>query len=102
MGGFVANNRLMGQIAVARALGDRHFKTNGSASSLTCEPDIGICQLQEGDEFFLLACDGLFDVCTSQQAVDECRKLFAIGPLNGLRIADVVLRTHRYHRCGFT
>ena len=53
MGGFVANNRLMGQIAVARALGDRHFKTNGSASSLTCEPDIGICQLQEGDEFFL-------------------------------------------------
>ena len=75
MGGFVANNRLMGQIAVARALGDRHFKTNGSASSLTCEPDIGICQLQDGDEFFLLACDGLFDVCTSQQAVDECRKL---------------------------
>ena len=31
MGGFVAVNRLMGQIAVARALGDRHFKTNGSA-----------------------------------------------------------------------
>lgn len=75
MGGFVANNRLMGQIAVARALGDRHFKSNGSASSLTCEPDIGICQLEDGDEFFLLACDGLFDVCTSQQAVDECRRL---------------------------
>ena len=77
MGGFVANNRLMGQIAVARALGDRHFKSNGAASSLSCEPDVNICQLKDGDEFFLLACDGLFDVCTSQEAVDVCRKFLS-------------------------
>ncbi len=77
MGGFVANNRLMGQIAVARALGDRHFKTNGSTSSLSCEPDVTVCQLNDGDEFFLLACDGLFDVCTSQEAVDVCRQFLS-------------------------
>ena len=78
MGGFVSNNRLMGQLAVGRALGDRAFKQTHQ-TVLSCEPDIQFCQLKAGDAFFLLACDGLFDVCTSQEAVTFCHKKLRAG-----------------------
>ena len=42
---------------------------------LSCEPDVRFCRFAPGDEFFFLACDGLFDVCTSQEAVDFVGKL---------------------------
>ncbi|CDJ63722.1 protein phosphatase 2C, putative [Eimeria necatrix] len=38
------------------------------------EPEIRVLALQPEDEFLLLACDGLFDVMSSQEAVSFVRK----------------------------
>jgi serine/threonine protein phosphatase PrpC len=40
---------------------------------LTAEPEVTTHTLQEGDEFLLLGCDGLWDVFPSQRAVEFAR-----------------------------
>lgn len=37
------------------------------------------CQLRDGDEFVVLACDGIWDVMTSQQCCDFVRARLASG-----------------------
>ena len=78
--GFVANRRLNGQIAVSRALGDFAFKSPPDAPpAVSCEPDITEVQLRDGDDFLLIGCDGLYDVLTSEEAVDFARDQLRAG-----------------------
>jgi len=64
-------------IAVSRSIGDMIFKnevyTKGKPSGLIATPSLRSVELQQGDEFLLLACDGLFDVLGYQEAVDLVR-----------------------------
>jgi len=88
-GGFVENGRVMGKIAVARAFGDAKFKDPESSilkphgvsrPVVSAEPDFVIKDVDgEGNEFLLLACDGLFDVMTNQAATDFVRERLAAG-----------------------
>jgi serine/threonine protein phosphatase PrpC len=80
-GGFVARGRALGLLAISRALGDRDLKRTGAdASPITAVPDIDTFVLDPSrDEFIVLACDGLFDVMTSQQVVAFVRARFAEG-----------------------
>lgn len=68
-GGLILNNRVNGVLAVTRALGDSYMKDLVTGHPYTTEtviqPDI--------DEFIILACDGLWDVCSDQEAVDLVR-----------------------------
>ncbi|CED83338.1 protein phosphatase [Phaffia rhodozyma] len=64
-GGFVMNNRVNGVLAVTRALGDASVKEFVVGNPYTTET-----RLDEGDEFLIVACDGLWDVTEDQQAVD--------------------------------
>jgi len=61
-------------IAVSRAIGDIFFKhtdyTKHKPSGLSAQPDIVSYQLNDQDEFAVLACDGLWDVMTHQEVVD--------------------------------
>ncbi|KAJ1446255.1 phosphatase 2C-like domain-containing protein [Pelagophyceae sp. CCMP2097] len=72
--GFVANRRVNGGLAVSRALGDVGYKRRRAADDartpVSCEPDVARVQLTADDAFFVLACDGLWDVLSSQEAVD--------------------------------
>ncbi|KAH8073830.1 Sigma factor PP2C-like phosphatase [Aureococcus anophagefferens] len=78
--GFVANRRVNGQIAVSRALGDFAFKSPPDAPpAVSCEPDITEVQLRDGDDFLLIGCDGLYDVLTSEEAVDFARDQLRAG-----------------------
>ena len=50
--------RVDGQLAVARAFGDKSLKEH-----LSSEPDVGVEDIHEDTEFVILASDGLWKVC---------------------------------------
>jgi serine/threonine protein phosphatase PrpC len=103
-GGFILHKRVMGELAITRAFGDKSFKmgiramleddaedlagtssaqnadgSNGNnardltAPLVSAEPEIASMLLSHSDEFLLLACDGLFDVFRSQDAITLAR-----------------------------
>lgn len=65
-GGFVRDGRVQGMIEVSRSIGDGTFKNVG----LSCIPDIKKVTLTEDDKFVILACDGLWKVFKSDEAID--------------------------------
>ncbi|GAB4846443.1 hypothetical protein Ancab_025448 [Ancistrocladus abbreviatus] len=72
-GGFVSKfpgdvARVDGQLAVARAFGDKCLKEH-----LSSEPDVIVEMIDDYTEFFLLASDGIWHVMSNQEAV-ECIK----------------------------
>ncbi|CAD6586254.1 MAG: Protein phosphatase 2C 1 [Cyphobasidiales sp. Tagirdzhanova-0007] len=69
-GGFVMNNRVNGVLAVTRSLGDSSMKEFVVGSPYTTETTLG-----DDDQFLIIACDGLWDVCEDQMAVDLIRDL---------------------------
>ncbi|KAI5457712.1 phosphatase 2C-like domain-containing protein [Mariannaea sp. PMI_226] len=70
-GGLILNNRVNGVLAVTRALGDAYMKKLVTGHPYTTETVIQ----PDSDEFIIIACDGLWDVCTDQEAVDLVRNL---------------------------
>lgn len=67
-GGVVINfgvPRVQGVLALSRAMGD--FELN---PYVICEPEITTRKLLNGDNFLILACDGVWDVLSNQEAVD--------------------------------
>lgn len=77
-GGFLSNiggvTRVNGNLNLSRAIGDLKYKTNtglpANEQIITAEPDVKHVLLTKTDPFFLLACDGVWDVMTNQQACD--------------------------------
>ncbi|KAL3695402.1 hypothetical protein R1sor_009478 [Riccia sorocarpa] len=84
-GGHVDDGYLNGQLSVARALGDWHVagmkelrsEVSGrhvSGGPLSGEPELQHAELTDEDEFLIIGCDGLWDVFSSQNAVDFARR----------------------------
>ncbi len=71
LGGVVISNRVNGILAVTRAFGDQYMKNLITAKPYTTETEIN-----SSDEFLIIACDGLWDVCSDQEAVDYVRSTF--------------------------
>ncbi|KAI8908579.1 phosphatase 2C-like domain-containing protein [Gorgonomyces haynaldii] len=69
-GGFVMNNRVNGVLAVTRSLGDQSMKDFVIGNPYTTETE-----LSPTDQFIIIACDGIWDVCTDQQAVDMIKDI---------------------------
>ncbi|KAL3509323.1 hypothetical protein ACH5RR_028724 [Cinchona calisaya] len=74
-GGFVSNlpgdvPRVDGQLAVARAFGDKSLKRH-----LSSEPDIELETVDDDVEFAILASDGLWKVMSNQEAVDSIKNI---------------------------
>ncbi|CAL5396490.1 unnamed protein product [Camellia sinensis] len=67
-GGFVSNFPGNGQLAVARAFGDKSLKKH-----LSSEPDVSL--VDEDTEFVILASDGIWKVMTNQEAVECIRNI---------------------------
>ncbi|PHH91689.1 hypothetical protein CDD83_10673 [Cordyceps sp. RAO-2017] len=70
-GGLILNNRVNGVLAVTRALGDAYMKDLVTGHPYTTETVIQA----DLDEFIIIACDGLWDVCSDQEAVDLVRSV---------------------------
>jgi len=93
-GGFVIHKRVMGELAVSRAFGDKEFKMglpamlqdeqpqseiqsdSGNTDQMpsqpfvTAEPENLVMILDPEDDFIILACDGLFDVLTTEEVAE--------------------------------
>jgi len=73
-GNFVEQGRVNGRLALSRALGDFEYKQNASLpaskQAVTAFPDVRVEPITNDTQFVLLACDGVWDVVTSQQAIE--------------------------------
>merc|ERR1712126_21617 len=67
-------NRVNGNLALSRAMGDFVFKMNEKLSQsdqiVTCDPDVEQTVIESDWDFLLLACDGIWDVLSNQEVVD--------------------------------
>lgn len=82
-GGTVQWKRVDGDLAVSRALGDFQYKNNESIphreQKVTYLPDITVHERTPDDEVLLLACDGLWDVMSNDEAAEHLRSIFRTG-----------------------
>lgn len=79
-GGSVMIQRVNGSLAVSRALGDYEYKQvegKGPCEQLVSpEPEIVVHERDnQSDEFFVLACDGIWDVMVNEELCDYVRHM---------------------------
>ncbi|XP_018322372.1 probable protein phosphatase 2C T23F11.1 isoform X2 [Agrilus planipennis] len=82
-GGYVDCNRVMGNLALSRALGDFIFKRNDEKGPeeqiVTAYPDVEVRTITDDWEFIVLACDGIWDVMCNAEVVQFVRQHIAAG-----------------------
>lgn len=66
-GGKIMRSRVGGVLAITRALGDHQLKNN---DVITAEPFTLRTELTDADSYLILACDGVWDVMSDQEAAD--------------------------------
>uniref|UniRef100_A0A7S1CBR4 PPM-type phosphatase domain-containing protein n=1 Tax=Bicosoecida sp. CB-2014 TaxID=1486930 RepID=A0A7S1CBR4_9STRA len=69
LGGFVLRNRVLGVLAVARAFGDYSLK-----KYVPCTPYTSGVKLDATAQFLIVACDGVWDVLSDEEAVGLVRE----------------------------
>eukprot|EP01106_Pelomyxa_sp_JSP_P013082 TRINITY_DN378_c0_g1_i7.p1 TRINITY_DN378_c0_g1~~TRINITY_DN378_c0_g1_i7.p1 ORF type:complete len:285 (-),score=72.07 TRINITY_DN378_c0_g1_i7:55-786(-) len=89
-GGYVApDGRVNGELGLTRALGDTEYE--GMVSS---EPTFDKRQLNFGHQFLILACDGIWNVFSNEEAVSTV--LNVLSRTNSPAEAATTLRDHAY------
>lgn len=78
-GGIVKDGRIGGMLGVSRALGDGFL-----SDCVNSTPHIQQVKLTEEDSFIILACDGVWDVISDQEAVDMIAS--EIDPLSAAKL----------------
>jgi protein phosphatase 2C family protein 2/3 len=77
-GGFVDFGRVNGNLALSRAIGDFEFKKSADLPPeqqiVTAFPDVEIHEINADDEFLVVACDGIWDVQSSQAVIEFVRR----------------------------
>jgi serine/threonine protein phosphatase PrpC len=83
-GSHVKFNRVNGDLAVSRALGDFVYKrcetVEAEHQAVTAFPEVIAEVRHPRDEFIVLACDGIWDVMSSQEVCDKVREMLLTGP----------------------
>lgn len=93
--GFVKRKRVDGDLAVSRALGDFCMKQQAAPTQkVICHPDF-ICYPRDlaGDEFMVLACDGVWDVANNDMCADFIQDLLLEGEVDLGNICEEALDT---------
>lgn len=83
-GSHVKFNRVNGDLAVSRALGDFVYKrcetVTAERQAVTALPEFMVEARQPAkDEFIVLACDGIWDVMSSQEVVEKVGEMLREG-----------------------
>jgi len=97
-GGFVVNGRVLGSLAISRALGDRQLKDENKRIVIP-DPEISGFIPSKRDQFLIIATDGLWDVMTSQKAVEFVNDLLVEDDLlenvSGRSNEEITLRLNQ-------
>ena len=71
---FVEDERVDGNLALSRAIGDFQYKDmahlSAAEQAVTCNPDLISFKRESADEFIIVACDGIWDCMNNQQCLD--------------------------------
>merc|ERR1711862_726402 len=73
-GGHIVRNRIAGDLAVSRGLGDFRYKKNLSPEQqiVTCIPEISIHErCNDADQFIVMGCDGIWDVHAKKDIIGQ-------------------------------
>ncbi|CAI9089352.1 OLC1v1023915C1 [Oldenlandia corymbosa var. corymbosa] len=94
-GGFVSKipgdvPRVDGQLAVARAFGDKSLKRH-----LSSEPDITVKIIDHDVELIILASDGLWKVMSNQEAIDSIKNIKDPNSAAKILVEEAVSRKSR-------
>jgi serine/threonine protein phosphatase PrpC len=85
-GGSVEDGRVMGNLNLSRSIGDLEYKRNHTIppedQMITACPEIHTETIDRDTDFMILACDGIWDMLTSQQCVDFVYQRLGQKPLN--------------------
>lgn len=80
-GGYVELNRVNGNLALSRAMGDFVFKRNTKKPAeeqiVIAYPEVIVKDIEPDHEFVVLACDGIWDVLSNQEVVSFVRRRIA-------------------------
>lgn len=86
--------RVMGDLNLSRSLGDHRHKQDSSRNAaeqiITCTPDVTIYNRQPNDEFLLLACDGVWDVLSNEDAVSFIQQRLPLTPNTGVSLTQIL------------
>ncbi|TSK42119.1 Protein phosphatase 1G [Bagarius yarrelli] len=73
-GKVTMDGRVNGGLNLSRAIGDHFYKRNNNLppeeQMITALPDVKVLTLNEDHEFMVVACDGIWNVMSSQEVVD--------------------------------
>ncbi|KAM0835648.1 hypothetical protein ACQ4PT_012405 [Festuca glaucescens] len=86
--------RVNGLLAMSRSIGDFQLKSNGLPATeqmVTCNPDLRTADITDDTEFLLIASDGIWDILSSQGAVDFVHRKLASGTTDLRTICEGLL-----------
>lgn len=96
-GGCVQWKRVDGDLAVSRAFGDFEYKKRNDLTAkqqkVSCFPDVKIVERAPEDDVLILACDGLWDVMSNEEAVAHVRQMYTEGEGDVGLIAEEMIDT---------
>jgi len=91
-GGSIVDGRVNGNLNLSRSLGDLEYKKDTSLRPeeqlISAYPDIKEETIDSETDFLILACDGIWDVMTNQEAVDFVYERLRNKPL--MRLSEIV------------
>ena len=97
-GGQVKSKRIDGDLAVSRALGDHVYKTTENLKNLQqkviAAPDLTVYPRNHlGDEFIVLACDGVWDVASNKECSNFIQSMLSHGETDLSSICEEAIDT---------
>jgi len=88
-----ADSRVNGGLNLSRAIGDHFYKENQSLpleeQMITAMPDVRTRTITEDDEFFVVACDGIWNSMSSQEVVNFVQARLAKGSRSPEELATI-------------
>ncbi|KNZ71604.1 Phosphatase 2C like protein [Termitomyces sp. J132] len=82
-GGYLEDGRVNGNLLLSRAIGDFIYKKNSGLDAeeqiITANLDVIVHEISEEDEFFVIACDGIWDCLSSREVIDFVRHEASLG-----------------------